>query len=89
MIVVKEIRKETVRAAVRKAAQKLRKADFAPSRVLSFFAAAVVTFDSPKIPHGVGPGFNQIQIGRVCRGLDLNRKWKAGCREQQVAVDAA
>ena len=57
MIVVKEITKETVRAAVRKAAQMLRKADFAPSRVL---AAAVVTFDSPKIPHGVGPGFNQI-----------------------------
>ena len=75
MIVVKEITKETVRAAVRKAAQMLRNTDFTPSRVLSVFAAAVVTFDSPKIPlQAAGIRINQIQIGSVCRGLDLSGK---------------
>ena len=67
MIVVKEITKETVREAVRKANQMPRKTDFTPSRVLSFFAAAVVTFVSPKDSSAVrrhkgGLGLIQIQI---------------------------
>jgi hypothetical protein len=76
---VKEITKETVRAAVRKAAKMPRKKDFTPSRVSSVLAAAVATFDvSPKYfgadRRNGEPGPNQIQIGRVCRGLDFNRQ---------------
>ena len=44
MIVVNEMTKETAMAAVRKAAHMLRRIDFAPSRVLSVFTVAVVTF---------------------------------------------
>lgn len=81
MIVVKEITKETVRAAVRKAAQRPRKTDFTPSKLSSVFAAAVATFNFPQDsganhPCGVAPDVNQIQIGRVCRGLDLIRREK-------------
>ena len=51
MIVVKEMTKETVRAAVRKAAQMPRKMNFTPSRAPSVLVAAVVTLDvSPNIP---------------------------------------
>jgi len=68
MIVVKEMTKETVRTAVRKAAQMLRKTDFAPSTVLSVGAVAVVTFDvSPKISanprHGGGPCSIKSKLG--------------------------
>ena len=48
MIVVKEMTKETVRAAVRKAAQIPRKTDFTPSRMFSVLAV-VTTNVSPKI----------------------------------------
>jgi hypothetical protein len=58
-----------------------RKTDFTPSRMLSFLAAAVVTIDSPQDSaavrrNGGAPGLNQIQVRRVCRGLDLNRREK-------------
>jgi hypothetical protein len=66
-----------VRAAVRKAAQRLRKTDFTPSKLSSVFAA-VVTFVPPKVPKqaaGIRP--NQIQVRRVCRALDLNKRCRS------------